>query len=282
MSEDSVLFKNENPMNGNNSNPTMSGNPSLDYSSSAVLGKVFLYMGIGVLITALVSILGGYFLREWFLTIDVDADNYIAIFIGFIIAIIVFLIGINILPYIIQRGAKKKAAAHVWIPYIIYSVLFGGFLAFFAIFLSPVILGSAFLITAVVYFVMALVGILSKGKLKVLYQIMIGLGAGLMILISIYVVLFIFSAFFNELFWGNDPNDLGNTLTWINLAIFGGIFLYSAISTIVSTRRLKDMTKNYVVSANQQVFFAFCFYSNYISMLMFILRILVLVVARRR
>ena len=263
-------------------NQSQQSSKVVDYSSSRTLGFVFLYLAIGVGITALISFFGGYglvYLMESYSGNEVISGQ---IFIGYIISLIVSFILILILPWIVSAIARKRSVA-VWVPYILYSIAFGVFIASFAFLIPPGIMGLAFIITTVTYLVMALIGILSKGSMKVLAQVAIGLSVGAMLTLTIGVLLFLFPAFFLSTFGVAEASmalyDGWNIIMIIVLAV---IFLYCAIVTIVDINRIKKTAKQFEFNQGDLVFMAYICYGNYVTMLLIVLRFLVIIFARRR
>ena len=275
---DNQIFRNNGPTN--NVDPTMQQTNTLDLSSSRTLGFVFLYMAIGVGITALISGVGGYFLYDLFL----KADEVLAgqLIIGYIIAMVVSFLVILVIPLVINGIAKKRSVA-VWVPYILYSIAFGVFLSMFAFLIPPQIMGMAFGITTIIYVTMAIIGIVSKGKMRILGQIAIGLGVGAMVLLGIAIFLVLYPSIFVSLIWGSDVAAVGfDMYWWIILGVLTLIFLYSAITTIIDVNRLKKSAALYQYNQSEIVFYAYLFYGNYVIMLMYVLRILAIIFARRR
>ena len=255
----------------------------VDYSKdTTALGSIFLYMAIGVIITAVISLVLGYFLNQWWENTASNPELQWKLSVGFIIVLIVTFIATLIIPYVVQRGARKKAAVHVWVPYIIYSIIFGLFFSSFSFLLSPTLLGLAFGLTAIIYLTMGLIGYFSKGKLRFVHIMLIGLVVGLVLLLVVFVFLSVFASFFATLFWGGVPPLLFGTIDILSMIIIGFIFLYTCFNAILSVNNLRKATKSVQMLHNEKVFFAFVLYSQYTTMLMVVIRVLLILVARRR
>lgn len=243
-----------------NRNPEFaSKQQTVDFSSSKSLAKVFFYAFIGVLVTALVTLAAGYGVMA------LPEDSRWTVF---IIAIIISAFAILIIPFVMRFLVKRRPIA-LWIPYIIYAVAFGIFLSVFAIFLKPLMLALAFGITALSFGSMALIGIVTKGKIKVFFQILSGLSVGIM-LIGIAALI---------LFFVPGLEEVNSTLY---LIILGAVFLYSMIITIVDVNRIKRTLDSSPVNENMALLFAFNIYTDFVIIFYHVIRILIILALSSR
>ena len=254
-----------------------------NYSNSAALGKVFGIAAIGVLITAALTMVLGYFMVEFLLNTETtDLELYGNVWIVYIVMLVVAFIGVMIIPYLVQRSARKGGVKALWAQFIIYAILFGVFLSSFAFVLSPIMIGMAFAVSALIFAVMALIGILTKGKLKVLAQIAIGLGFGILV-VGAFAFLIFATSLFVPLFAG-EPGTLyawNETVQWIFFGLMTLIFIFTCITTIMQVNSIKKAAQQYQLQKSEVLFFGFMMFSNYTIMLMYVLRILA-IFARRK
>ena len=154
------------------------------YSSEAYsLAKVFLYVFLGLTITSAIC-LGLAAIYRYIFNVDyengVDVNLQMTAVIVLIITLIASFIGIIVLSFVVpitvHRGKRSVLA-----PAIIYTILMGIALSTIAIFIPWYILGATFLITSIIFALMALIALLSKERLNGLAIAAIGLftGAGI-------------------------------------------------------------------------------------------------------
>ena len=233
------------------------GAKRLSSSGSLSLARVFLYMFVGLLITAGVSVGLGLLFRNIFAGADINAMNdaaiaYIVIMITCGIAVLVLSILLNVFLY------KGKS---LWVPSILYTVFMGGLLSAFTIFVDWSVLGLAFGITAGVFGLMALIALLSKGNLSGLAIAGIGLLAGALIL-----------SLANWILW------LVTGGTWTTLYIIISFILLAAMMliTIFDMWRIKKICERGEMSPNMELYCAFTLYVDFVYILIRIIYILLL------
>ena len=233
------------------------------------LVKVFGYMFAGLLITTIVMLgLGGLF-RHLFGIGDAFAeqapdfsndDALMALLIVMIVSFVGLIIMSFVVPMVLHRGRHS-----ILVPSIIYSVLMGASLSTLAIFIPWYLLGVTFGITAVIFGLLSLIALLSKGRLNGLAIVAIGLISGAM-LISLF--LWILSLFMNVtwLFWV------------VSLAVFAGMMLI----TIWDVARIKRIAEEGAMSNNLSLYCAYILYNDFIYIFLRVLRILLIVVAKTK
>ena len=233
------------------------------------LVKVFGYMFAGLLITTIVMLgLGGLF-RHFFGIGDAfaeqapDFSNNIALM-ALLIVMIVSFVGLIIMsfvvPMVVHRGRHS-----ILVPSIIYSVLMGAALSTLAIFIPWYLLGVTFGITAVIFGLLSLIALLSKGRLNGLAIVAIGLISGAM-LISLFLWILMLFIDVTWLFWV------------VSLAVFAGMMLI----TIWDVARIKKIAEEGAMSNNLSLYCAYILYNDFIYIFLRVLRILLVVVARTK
>lgn len=233
------------------------------------LVKVFGYMFAGLLITTIVMLgLGGLF-RHLFGIGDAFAEQapdfsndnaLMALLIVMIVSFVGLIIMSFVVPMVLHRGRHS-----ILVPSIFYSVLMGASLSTLAIFIPWYLLGVTFGITAVIFGLLSLIALLSKGRLNGLAIVAIGLISGAM-LISLF--LWILSLFMNVtwLFWV------------VSLAVFAGMMLI----TIWDVARIKRIAEEGAMSNNLSLYCAYILYNDFIYIFLRVLRILLIVVAKTK
>ena len=233
------------------------------------LVKVFGYMFAGLLITTIVMLgLGGLFRHLFGIgdafaeqTPDFSNDNALmALLIVMIVSFVGLIIMSFVVPAVLHRGVHS-----ILVPSIIYSVLMGAALSTLAIFIPWYLLGVTFGITAVIFGLLSLIALLSKGRLNGLAIVAIGLISGAM-LISLF--LWILSLFIDVtwLFWV------------VSLALFAGMMLI----TIWDVARIKRIAEEGAMSNNLSLYCAYILYNDFIYIFLRVLRILLIVVAKTK
>lgn len=229
---------------------------SQDVSSSKFLGKVFGYMFIGLLISAVVAFGFSFALAN----LCYDADGVLTdngYWISFITGI-VCIVGCLITSTVNSVYTVKTGKAP-WVGFILYAIFIGG--AFSLILLGGVslqVVAEAFLITALAFGSMFLVGYFSKRDLNWLALVASGLAIGLMV---------------TSLFWGIfyliSP-AAGILMDWV---VSIGILVVSMIFVAIDSYNIKKLAENGNNNTNLALFCAFNMYSDF---LMIFLRVLYL------
>lgn len=222
-------------------------------SSSKTFAKVFLYFGLALLITGVVSILTATLLFNLMLN---DSNAY---FITSTTLTIVGVISMVICSLLIGVFAYKEGNK-VLIPYIIYSISIGILLSGLAFFVSnPYIFGIVFLVTASIFMIMALIGYFIGNKVGIIFQIVIGLSIGVIIFSLLNLFLFPW------LFTGNVAAFNSYSLIyWIGEFLFLFIFMFYVV---IDINRLKSVARSgKVISTNLALFFAASLYTNFVNL----------------
>lgn len=230
-----------------------------DVSSSKFLAKVFGYMFIGLLISAVVAFGWSFGLAYFCL----DTDGYLTDQ-GCLIALITGLVCLfgSIIISVVNSLYSAKTGKAPWVGFILYAVFMGG--VFSLVLLGGIslsVVAEAFFITALAFGSMFLVGYFSKSNLNWLALVASGLGIGLMM---------------TSLFWGIfyliSP-AAGLFLDWV---ISVGVLVVLMIFVAVDSYNIKKLAENGNNNTNIALFCAFNMYSDF---LMVFIRILYLLAA---
>ena len=231
------------------------------------LTKVFGMMFLCLAITTVVAAGLGYGLMYLLVNAadETAALNITYAMIGMLIGSAIILIIMSfVLPIMFIRGKHN-----IIVPLMIYVTVMGVMLSSLTWAIEPVILAEAFGITALVFGLMAFLGFISKGKLTGVWVVAIGLlvGAGLLSFVNFIMIMI------------GGISDANVTLSWIvSLAVFGFLMLM----TMWDVHRINSIAANGSESGNNLVYYcAYILYSDFIAILIRVLRILA-IVARRK
>lgn len=242
-------------------------------SSTFNLAKVFGYMALGIIATAIFTAIFGLII--WNVCGCVKSGNYIYIdnydaYIGFAIGGIIPIIGMLVCS-ILAGSFSFKHKAHsrsVLIPFSIYTACIGygfgltfPFLPFEVIAIS---LGASIL----VFGVLAIIGLISKGNMNPLMYLAGGLMSGL----------FIISLFNLILIWFV-PAVVVDALFWI-LSL--GIFTVLMLTTIWDVWHIKTIVSQNDTTPNLTLFLAFRLYVDFIAIFIRILYYVLILYSRNR
>lgn len=232
------------------------------------IAKVYGYMFLGLLITAAIALgLGAYFGKV--LLKDVSSDiptrfqstNAIILLVLLITSFIGIIVLSFVVPITIARGRRS-----VLVPSIIYTVLMGIMLSTLAMVIDWSILGVTFGITALIFGLMSLIALLSKGRLNGLAIAAMGLFIGAGILSLVLWILMLVGFFSGTLYW------------IVSLSVFVAVMLI----TIWDMARIKAIAQNGEMTTNISLYCAFILYNDFIYIFLRILRIVILVLGNRR
>ena len=237
------------------------------------LTKVFGMMFLCLAITTVVAAGLGYGLMYLLVnTATTNSDgnlvydvNIVYTMVGLLIGSAVILMIMSfVLPIMFLRGKHN-----IIVPLMIYVTVMGVMLSSLTWAFEPVILAEAFGITALIFGIMAFLGFISKGKLTGVWVVAIGLlvGAGLLSFVNFIMIMI------------GGVSEANVTLSWIvSLAVFGFLMLM----TMWDVHRINSIAANGSESGNNLVYYcAYILYSDFIAILIRVLRILA-IVARRK
>ncbi|MBE6126412.1 MAG: hypothetical protein E7182_00265 [Erysipelotrichaceae bacterium] len=233
-------------------------------SEGKAIAKIYGYMGIALLVTAVVATGVAWLfstqinlnLREG--SID-TANRWFYVVVG---AWIVSLFALLILSFVIPIRASRSGKS-LWVPYILYSVFMG--IALSAVLLAGIpfwMIGEAFGITALAFGAMFLIGWKSKKGIGVVSFIAMSLLSTILIVAICGLFILMFRGFTADgAFWF----DIG-----ITAAMIGVIMLV----TIVDTYRIKQIVSRSDQSTNIYLYCSFVMYTDFISILLRVLYII--------
>ena len=231
-----------------------------DNSSSLSFAKVFGYMFLGLAITAAFSFLFGYIFSLWLANSGKSANTGIAIILA------VSSIALIIMTFVVQ-GVLLKGKHAVAVPAIIYASLMGIMLSTFTMYIDWRLLGMAFGVTSVIFGLLALIGVVSKGNMSGLKMVIIGLFMGVLV---ISLMSFVFALFM--------PAAYVSTMWILNFVIFAAVML----SVIVDVNNVKRICDQGALSDNMSMYFAFTLYVDFIYIYIKIVYFLLIAAARNK
>ena len=220
--------------------------------SAGFIGKVFLTMFAGLVITTIVAV-GLGFLFAFLYKGAQEAGNVEPLLTGLIISYVVSAVGIIVLSFVIPI-TFARGRHNILVPGIIYTVLMGVIFTVIILFTEPYILIYSLGITTVIFGLMALIGFLGKGRLGGLSIAIMGLmlGIGVMVLA-------------NLIFMWVAP-DLFQTFYW---AISLGFFALILLITVWDMRNIKNIASRGEANGNNVVLYcAYIIYTDFISILL--------------
>jgi FtsH-binding integral membrane protein len=225
--------------------------------------KIFGFFALGLLITA-AGCFGFSYL--WINVLPTMDDGSATIW--FIVIFAVSFIGALITGFIVGRNTQKTNGLSI-IPFSLYCVFYSILFSSFTLLLNdPNIIGSALAITSALFLIMGLFGFLFKGKvvgivLGVATSILIG--AGIFYLINYFWLLasIVGNADFQVFFW---------MYFGIEMAYLVVMLLY----TSVDIYRIKTRSQNMQLTTNESIYWSMVLYSDFITILIYIIRLLIL------
>ena len=212
-------------------------------STNLDIAKVFGYMFVGLLITGLVAFGLAYLFYRWMLVDSVAASDTL------FVLMIVSVISMFVLTIVISISFNRNKIRRILIPAILYTVVMGVMISTLVLFLDWRLLGGAFVATSLIFGVMALIALISKGSLNGLYIVGIGLmlGAGLMSMFTWFLYLISPSTF--------------ETFYWI---ITLGMFAAMMFITMWDIWRIKQIAEKGALTASVSLYCAFNLYVDFI------------------
>ena len=212
-------------------------------STNLDIAKVFGYMFVGLLITGLVAFGLAYLFYRWMLVDSVAASDTL------FVLMIVSVISMFVLTIVISISFNRNKIRRILIPAILYTVVMGVMISTLVLFLDWRLLGGAFVATSLIFGVMALIALISKGSLNGLYIVGIGLmlGAGLMSMFTWFLYLISPSTF--------------ETFYWI---ITLGMFAAMMFITMWDIWRIKQIAEKGALTTSVSLYCAFNLYVDFI------------------
>ena len=237
-------------------------------STAFSIAKVFGYMFVGLLITAAIALgLGAYFGAVLMKDAGTDVNTRLQATNAIILLalLIISAIAIIVLSFVVPIVAIRNRHS-VLVPAIIYSIFMGIMLSSLAVFIDWQILGITFGITALVFGLMALIGLLSKGRLNGLAIAGIGLFVGAGLLSLTLWILMLVGVNVGPLYW------------LISLMTFAAVMLI----TIWDMARIKYIAEKGEMTKNVSLYCAYILYNDFIVIFLKILRFVLVIMGNRR
>lgn len=237
-------------------------------STAFSIAKVFGYMFVGLLITAAIALgLGAYFGAVLMKDAGTDVNTRLQATNAIILLalLIISAIAIIVLSFVVPIVAIRNRHS-VLVPAIIYSIFMGIMLSSLAVFIDWQILGITFGITALVFGLMALIGLLSKSRLNGLAIAGIGLFVGAGLLSLTLWILMLVGVNVGPLYW------------LISLMTFAAVMLI----TIWDMARIKYIAEKGEMTKNVSLYCAYILYNDFIVIFLKILRFVLIIMGNRR
>lgn len=223
-------------------------------STARFMGKVFLYMFIGLLISAIFA--GGtaalllYVLEPQF---GEQGDwVYIWTMIGSAFGLLIVAIWANF-------GVFRHKTRLIYVPFILYSVFLGILCSSFVIFINIYDIAIAFGITCLCFATMGLVGFFSKASMKPFILVVIAVSIGLLLLTIVNCFLY----FTNYVAW-----------EWIDAIVTYGFFGVIMLITMIDMHNIRKIAEKGEQSRNLVLYCAFTLYVDFVWILIKVLSIM--------
>ena len=235
------------------------------FNQAKALGKVYGYMGIGLLITAVVCVLVSWLFSSHINEVLALGDKGAVT--GWVIALIstwaVSALGVIILSIVIPVQASF-GKGNLWITYILFAIFMGALLS--AVLMAPgvdfYIVGEALGVTTLMFAGMAIIGWTSKKDLSIWMFIAFALLMGILLFSILgFITLMLHGWSWNQYFW-------------FDIGIQAAVIAVLLIVTMVDTWRIKKILMASGQCENMYLYGAFVMYSDFISILIRVIYIL--------
>lgn len=237
-------------------------------TSSKAFGKILLYMGIGLLLTAAVAIGVSAFFCGWLTNWSYDYAVFQNLensfnanrtpFIVYFASVIVSFVGI-LVTGVVMAVTVAKGKRSPWPPYIIYATFMGILMSIFLVAgIDFITIGEAFGISAAAFVIMGVIGYFSKRNLNFLVMVLF---AG--------VMMFGLAGLVMALFYWRDPAAFS---IW-NLVYTGAVLLLLLVMVAADTYNIKKIVSQGNATKNMCVYCAYVMYTHFINIF---IRVLIL------
>lgn len=217
------------------------------------LAKVFGYMFIGLLITAVVAFAAGFGFAQWLLASPEAAAN------GLLVVMGISGVALVIMSFVVSFSMRKGKVSHIATPMVIYAILMGVLLSSFTIFIEWYTLALAFGITALMFGIMTLIASVSKN--------LSGVGIVGMSLFMGCIILSLVNVIFMLV--------LPQVWTWIYWVVTFGTFIAMILITLWDIWRIDQIAKSGEMTTNLALFCAFTLYVDFIYIFIRVLSVIV-------
>lgn len=237
------------------------GSSNAFLESGAFIAKVFLYMFLGLLVSALVCIgLSSLFYYQIGVGDNSFSGTYLTI-------MIVSALGLLITSFVIS--IKRIEMKNILVPYILYVIFMGALLSSFVFYIkNPYIIGITLAITSLIFLVTCFSALIFKGRLGWLYGLLSGglLTMGILCLVNLFLFPWAFSV--------QSAFDASMTIYWI----IEGIFLVMIIiSTFIDMYNIKKIASYGGANSNLAMYYAMNLYSDFVMIFIRILYYVIIV-----
>lgn len=248
-------------------------------SKSKFYTQIFLYFGLGILLTGVVSLLTSWIFGSIWPMSTIGDDGVIYIeetsMMAYSVLLVVSAIALLIVSFVITFKSLKGSGS-ILVPYILYSVIMGIMLSSLSFFIGDAyIIGCALLITAVLFVGMAGIGYLTHNKLATWTKVLLGFSIAVILLTLLNLVIIPFG-----LLGGNWA--LFEASIWLYLLVEVVMLVFILIMVAVDMARIRTIAEHGAGSKNLALYCALNLYSDFISLFIYILRFLLVIVASSR
>ena len=239
--------------------------------------KVFLYFGLGILLTAGTTILMSVIFNSIWPMYTLDGkeivQNATSAMTYYVLTTVssILLIALSL----IITFTSLRGRGSIKIPYILYSICMGIMLSTISFYISNMyIIGLALFVTAVLFLSMCAIGYITHQKINIFARVAIALliCVGILCLINFVILPF-------ALFGGN--YELANAYMWIYWIVEIGLLALFLIYTVIDMARIRRVAENGGGDENLALFFAMNLYLDFINIFIYVLRFLIVSVANK-
>ena len=253
MEEKSQVFN-----NGSSSNNSI-------LESGAFIAKVFLYMFLGLLISALVCVgLSVLFVNA----IGVGDQTFLGTYIT-----IMSISGIGLLITSFVISFRRIEMKNILVPYILFVIFMGALLSSFVFYIrNPYIIGISLAITSLIFLVTCLSALIFKGNLGWLYGLLFGglSTMGILCLVNLFLFPWAFSV--------PSAFDASMTIYWVIEGIF---IVMIIISTFIDMHNIKKIASYGGANSNLAMYYAMNLYSDFVMIFIRVLYFVILLFSGR-
>lgn len=226
-------------------------------STALNITKVFLYMFIGLFITAVIAFALGYIVYA-----NATEETLTGYLIALAISAVLLIINSVVINFVYIKGKHS-----ILIPGIIYCVLLGVVLSFLTLVIDWRLLGITLAITVFAFMLMSLISFLTKGKMAPVLIALVGLGSGIGFIALFTWIFALFTGVIIEVLW------------W---AIIIGSFIIIMLVTIYDLWRIKKIAEQGQMNNNITLYCAFVMYTDFINVFLRILYFVIILSSRSR
>jgi len=231
--------------------------------------KIFGFFALGLAITA-AGCFGFSYLWNFLFSSITDGSEMIY----FIIILVFSMIGTFITGILVGRNTFKDGYKSI-IPFTLYCLFYSVLFSSFVILLNnPNVIGAALLITACLFLIMGLFGFLFKGKV-------VGVVIGIIVALSIGAGIFYMVNYFWLLASLIGNADFSNFL-WMYFGVEMVYLLIMLLYTSVDIYRIKAGSQNTNLTTNECIMWSMVLYSDFATILIYIIRLLVIAMATNK